>query len=352
LYITDKGQIVRIEVDGKTTSQITNEPSEGDALVVTQFAVSPKGAPIVYVVQQGSEQTLVRIDADGTNRVELFKEAGASISYPVWSPSGEQIAASIVRSNPDGTNRQGGVYLIPATGGEPLLVQPDDPITEPTAGEQLAYGHSVRSWSPDGSSLLLNRFALQVEGCELSIRLFDQDKVTLPVPPSDTVGVNCGPTAWSTDSKSVYLTYVPKDNMYQQGAGLWRVDVASGESTEVVPSEIDGKTPVVRGPMETQAGSILAFVALADGLPAMFDEGQSPEYHLSRIDTATGSITELRPETYTNIGDVLWAPDGSGVVVQLPTEQGFFGLTWLPADGSAPVQLSNSPDVYGFAWGV
>lgn len=52
LYVLDTGQIVRIERDGVTRRQITNEaPPAPDALAIVQFDASPVDGTLVYIVQ-------------------------------------------------------------------------------------------------------------------------------------------------------------------------------------------------------------------------------------------------------------------------------------------------------------
>ncbi len=50
------------------------------------------------------------------------------------------------------------------------------------------------------------------------------------------------------------MTFVPNDNTYVQGAGLGRVDTASGQASSLVPTELDGKVPVVNNPVATTPG--------------------------------------------------------------------------------------------------
>lgn len=117
LLFMREGQIVRLERDGKTVTPITNEqPGQPDILAVTDFDVSPADGSLAYIVQGSGANTLVRTDAQGQQRTVLLETA--AVSMPRWSPDGAQIALNVWASPEQTGGQTGGVYLIPADGGE------------------------------------------------------------------------------------------------------------------------------------------------------------------------------------------------------------------------------------------
>jgi hypothetical protein len=136
-------QVWRMERDGESTIQLTNE--EGS---ISEFDVSPVDGSIVYV---GGRQ-LVLADASGARQTVLYETPleqdihGMTISNPLWTPDGQAILFS-----------HKGIQRVGVGGGEAEMLIADDPW--PAEGEPFpATGvRSFRphSWSPDGSTLLI-----------------------------------------------------------------------------------------------------------------------------------------------------------------------------------------------------
>jgi dipeptidyl aminopeptidase/acylaminoacyl peptidase len=354
LYANIGGQVVRVERDGATQTPISREPSAGDALAMTDFAVSAKDGALAYVVQKpGGGTALVGTDAQGENRTVLFDRADAGASRPQWSPDGTTIAVGVTEFAADGAIAGGGLYLIPAAGGDPQLVQANSTLTTTatTDFDPDAVGYYPISFSPDGSRILAARYSLQVELCELAIvPVAGGDPVRMRSP-DPALRPTCGPATWSTDSSAVYTGFAPADGIYTAIAGLWRVDAATGEATPVVPASADGKQQVVRDPAYLRAGEISALVGSADRLPQIGDEVTIP-YQMVRIEAGSGQWSPLRPEMFTDAQQIAWAPDASGAIVQTLGENGRSTLVWYPADGSPSTPVAEGVDLSGFAWGA
>lgn len=169
LYVLAGGQIVRIERDGVTRRQITDEPSPApDALAIVWFDVSPVDGTIIYVVQGvGTPSLLVRIASDGSNRTVLSDNL--YINAPLISPDGTTIAIGISEDYERPGLQTSGIYALPITGGTPHLILADIPATDPTTEGCDGRGYTAVAWSPDGTKLLANAYSLSVERCELAI---------------------------------------------------------------------------------------------------------------------------------------------------------------------------------------
>jgi dipeptidyl aminopeptidase/acylaminoacyl peptidase len=353
LYTVLGGQIVRFERDGTTRTPITAEPSAGDALAVTDFAVSPQDNALAYLVQKpGGGTALIGADAAGKDRTVLFDQPNAGAGNPVWSPDGATIAVGLTEFAPDGGISGGGLYLIPAGGGEPKLLQANSamPLTTTTDIDPDAVGYTPLAFSPDGSSILATRYSLQIEQCELAIIPVAGGAPVRLRSPDPALRPTCGPATWSPDSSTVYTSFEPNDGVYGATAGLWRVDAATGEATALVPAKAKGQVVIVSDPVYVRPGEIDALIGRAARLPEIGDP-QEISYQMARIDADSGAWTPLRTETYTDTHQFAWAPDASGAIAQTSGDDGRSTLTWLPADGSAGVKIAEGLELSGLAWG-
>ena len=75
---------------------------------------SPDGKRIAFESDRSGVHGIWVSDADGSNAVELFSQAGASCGTARWSPDGQRIAFD---SNPEGNFD---IYVIRASGGKPI----------------------------------------------------------------------------------------------------------------------------------------------------------------------------------------------------------------------------------------
>jgi Tol biopolymer transport system component len=324
----DQQQIVRLEADGKTTAQITQEKEP-----IVQFSVSPADGAILYVVGQLGPQTqpttqrLVRVDAQGGNQVELLKGA---LFAPVWTPDGQRYAVTW-QDGPAGT----GVYAGPATGGDPAQLVADLPLPKDGAKPGLRY--SPLAWSPNGERLLLTAVpdygpdAPAGDVSVLGLAVIGQGgQVSTLVEPGGNPNL-CFDASWSNDGAYVYCANY---GAFGDQPGLWRIPAAGGKP-EVLLAGKDGQQTDVFNARQID-GQLYAFVA-------QFENGNAaPTYAMERFGADGSAPARLRDDAYDTTAVLwsAWAPDGSGAVIQ-KAEQGQTSnaLIWAPAGSGAPVTL-------------
>lgn len=342
LISNQRGQLYRLAIDGVTTTQLTDEtPPEPNGVAITDFDVSPADGSLVYVVQQitpdnRTTQALIRADADGAGRTVLLDDL--FVTMPRFSPDGARIAFGVypdlINPNP---RLAGGVYVIPAAGGEPELVQANDPF-DPAAMDATARAYSPSGWSPDGSRLLLQAFLPSSELCETALKELGSDGVIRVAAPEGVV-TSCRSASWAADGQTVFIPlYEP--GMFGAFAGLARVDAATGTLSVRVGNQVgDSFVAISSGLLEQADGSLLGFVATSATPFASEPEQPQPSFRLHAIGR-DGQLTPLRGDSQVLWGPALWAADGSGAVI--PSDRGGTPrqvLAWVPADGQPVVEL-------------
>ena len=154
----------------------------------TQPAWAPDGRAIAFSVR-GRDGGIFLIPAEGGQPVRV-SEFGAN---PAWSPDGQTLAF----------DWNGGVYLVPYTGGEPRLV---------TAGTS-ATPHTV--WSPDGSRIV---FWNRTQGDLLALDIGGGETTPLGL---IAAGEEVAGLSWSADGRWLVFSR----GSFGGNKDLWRVEV-------------------------------------------------------------------------------------------------------------------------------
>jgi len=329
-YLAPSGtasQIWRIEIDGTTRTQITQE-SAG----ITDFDVSPGNGSLAYV----SSNALITTDGLGHNRSVVVQGPAlaperdesyytSELTRPRWSPDGSRIAYGL-----------NGINLIDAAGGTPIAVRPNDPIPGPNDPiTQTANLYWPYNWSLDGSRMLIEIGYYRSEGSLGVLSLADNSAQSLSSPQ----GYVCCAPAWLPDSQRIVYAN-PVDGIVPPG--MWRTDVTTGEGETLINGIAKDAVLSVSNPFPTPDDSLYYFYAVTK---APRDPGAAVllAMYRSQSDGVTDQ-TQLRTDAYV-VGEALWASDASGAVI-VDTQAGGYppegALRYLKADGSPAVQLAEN----------
>jgi hypothetical protein len=307
-------QIHRMERDGKTVAQLTNEPFE-----VSDYDVLPLDGSLAYEVNG----QLILVQADGSNRRLLVEGApgpeSGRLYHPTFSPDGRTLAYS-----QDGLN----LYDI-AAGASQLVLQDQYGEALPDGARLILEGYWPEEYSPDGSQLLVALGHWEVAPSHAVYEPATRTLVRYAEDPDLLQrDVFCcsfhGGPAWSPDGASYYGIASAHDFAYQSGE-LWRVEARSGAVTRLITTS-DGMLNLPKEIFPAPDGRLYYFFGTYSQDLGYFD---APLLQLvrSESDGVTGR-TVLRQENFVLMKEALWAPDASFVVVASAPDQ-----NWRQAGG-------------------
>jgi hypothetical protein len=320
-------QIMRMEADGRTLTQITFE-----AEPVFGFDTNASGA-LVYLIGQNDALTLVHLD--GSGRREL---ASGAIQTPRISPDGSEV---IYRLNQPSAGlivgqevASPGIWRQATTGMRPSLLLADLPPTGTGPGDDPAWTYAPVGWSPDGARIAL--FAYDADGPAIP-----GGELVIIDPAGQAAEVRgpscCEEERWSADGQ--FLTMAGGGPGPDVRYGLYRVDAASGRETGILV-QAEGTIPLVNAPQYLADGNLYAFVELLASDLADWEYPYQPA--LARI-AADGSINFLGTPAEPP-WEVLWDQGANGALVSVDpvfTENNTYvgSLRWVPANATASVPL-------------
>lgn len=301
LYYIDRasGQIMRMERDATTVTQLTNEGAS-----ITAFDVAPVSGDLVYV----TNNSLVQTDARGGNRVvklqgpSLIDDGspnpfpGVFVRAPRFSPDGQSIVFGL-----------GNLYLMAAG---PTT---DYQILIPAAvQESWTQEFWPASWSPDGQRLLV--FGSTVGGPPVSFLYTLAAGTTLPLqsPIQDHI-------VWGADGRALYASGASLGFIYDLEPGLAHIDAASGAVTKLLRHEslaAGASGTLAAAVYAGEDGRLQAYTAVFTNPASWENPPPLPPFALHIVDTATGALTPLvaPPLTPEQLSSVAWAPGGAGLV--------------------------------------
>lgn len=283
-------QIFRMEADGRTTRQVTFEPAPVDL-----YDVSPRDGSLAYI----SNNQLFLVDATGAGRRTLVDGGPIgsdndrwtkSVGSPVWSPDGGTLAFS----------HDGLSFYNLATGAvsQALQNQIDTSSGFPMPRELYA----PISYSADGSRLAI------------SIAFFEAGAFAVYYPANNTIvrlkrldgNLVCCRLDWVPDGTGIYLT---SPSLGITDSGLFFADATTGIVTVLLPGAAPNDTYNFAEAVQVgRDGKIYFFF---NNLPSIPVSGHTPLVLVRSDSDGLAGRTQLQPDVFPAINEVLWAPDAS-----------------------------------------
>jgi len=294
-------QIYRLDREGEAVSQVTFEPARVD-----DYDVSLVDGSVVYV----SNNQMFMVDASGANRRKLL-EGGTidennpfltRLSNPVLSPDGQTIAYGYKGLN----------FYSTATGQSNRVLEDQINVSEGYSFPGELYW--PEKYTADGSKLIITLGYM--EGASAAI-YYPNGNALVRLKGGEGAMICCGNTELAADGSAFYSASA---SIGMFNSGLWRVDSSTGAVTTIINGDAgNGTFNFASAPHPAPDGQLYYFYANQPGLDEF---GSSPPLQLVRsaLDGVTGR-TVLRPETYANINEALWAPDASFVIIAEPPIQ-------------------------------
>lgn len=307
LYYIDpaSGQIMRMERDATTVTQLTNEGAS-----ITAFDVAPVSGDLVYV----TNNSLVQTDARGGNRVvklqgpSLIDDGspnpfpGVFVRAPRFSPDGQSIVFGL-----------GNLYRMAAGPTTDYQILIPAAVQESWTQEFLP-----ARWSPDGQRLLV--FGSTMGGPPVSFLYTLAAGTTLPLqsPIQDHI-------VWGADGRALYASGISFGFIYEVEPGLARIDAASGAVTKLLRHaslEAGASGTLAAAVHAGDDGRLQAYTAVFTNPASWENAPPLPPFALHIVDTATGALTPrvAPPLTTDQLSSVAWAPGGAGLVYLDQTE--------------------------------
>lgn len=335
-FLNERGQIIRLEADGQQVSGVTQEDEP-----VTAFTVAPDGSRLAYI----SGNNLIEIEYDMAATTRRVKVQGAAYDPADMQQTMTQSLNSVMYT-PDGkyiTFGRNGINWIAAGGASDAagVLLPNDPYPAPNQPGPTRFVWPA-AWSPDGQHLLF-RYAYYVSD--------DMGQRVLDLKTGAEVQV-CRSAVWGRDSQHVLCREMTHAQEMGTQLEVYQIDTVTGERTTLVQGVPDGQ-PTAANPYrlfhsiyQMPNGAMLAFGAEWTTLPptatpVTFYSVQ--RYSLQRVSADGQQVKLLRTDRYRVAGSLLWANEGSGVLISDATteEAGRQAapLLWLPSDGSPAVEL-------------
>lgn len=292
-------QIWRMEMDGQTVTQLTNEPGG-----ISHFEVNPMDGQLAYI---SAYQLVLYNPVDNSRKVLETGDENSQPWGPAWSNDGTRLAY--------GWN---GIHLYKLAEGTNEIILTNNDTMDPS----LRRIYTPRSWSPDDSKLLV------------SIGYWEWGGLGIVSIPDGTLlsEFEYGDSGiWSNDSQYWYSANASEPGMLETVPGLFRIQSISGATLQ----------PLFTGemawwPKQTEDGRLVYF----KGEPNLTSQEQ---YDISLIKVDGDGVSNMQvllenifTLTPSGFSEATWSSDGSWIATRLihqPSKTGeiiLMGTTGLP----------------------
>ena len=267
------GQIWRMEMDGRSTKQLTQEPGG-----VSTFEINLLDNKLAYI----SNYQLVLLDpASGNRQVLASGDENLSPHNPVFSSDGKTLAYGLA-----------GIHFYNLATGEDRVVLADNPTMSPS--ERRAY--SPRAWSPDDAKLAVSIGYWEWGGAGI---ISTSDGSLL------SEFENADSQAWSIDSLIFFSAHATEPGMISSTPGLFSIAASAGAKQQTLVTD-----SFTWWPRQTPNGRLLYF----QGLP---DTKTPNQYNISLIATDADGVSnkqilrnDLLHLSASGFPEAVWSPDG------------------------------------------
>jgi TolB protein len=270
----EKAQIWRMDSDGRTITQLTNEPGG-----ISGFEVNPANNSLAYI----SGFQLILLDPlNGGRQVLVSGDENHHPHDPVFSSDGKILAYGL-----------DGIHLRDLPNGEDRLVLADNPTM--SASERRIY--SPRAWSPDDTKLALTIGYWEWHGS--GIMNSADGSLLSEFEYGDT-------ESWSNDSQTYFSANATEaDVMISTVNGLFSIPATTGATQKALITDT-----FIWSPRQAPDGRLIYF----EGSPEQTIPGA---YHISLVITDQDGVSNkqiLRKDilhlTASGFVEAAWSPDG------------------------------------------
>lgn len=320
-------QIFRLERNGFTISQVTNDPNG-----IVSFDTFPNSTGFVYL---NKKQNLSYTDIQGVKTKILVADIPSPGTALSWSPDGKIIAYF----------NKGISFYYPDTNSRVF----------PDINHSFSQVLSPRQFSPDSKMLIFHM------GDKFGIFNIDSGVATLLSIPSNNLPYSCcAPVYWSSDSSHIYIADYEMGGSGQgiRLPGLWRYTI-NGLGIDLLPANnIPGhNTSFTRviAPWEDISNKYLYFLFSQIEI-GVYDPSISFSLIRMVLDATTDCVT-LRNEVFniSSPSQVIWSPDGSFILIlENGKKDSMKSIILVPTNPDLPIRkfVTNASLIIGnFRWG-
>ena len=277
---TSDGQIWRMDIDGHTTTQLTQE-SGG----VSSFEINTLDNKLAYI---NNYQLILFDPISGNRQLLVTGDENESPHNPVFSSNGSTLAYGM-----------SGIHFYDLTSGEDHLILVDNPTMN--ASERRIY--SPRAWSPDDTKLAVSIGYWEWGGS--GIISTSDGSLLSEFEYADS-------QVWSSDSQTYFSAHATEPGMLSSNPGLFSIAATPAALQQTLVTD-----SFIWWPRQTSDGRLLFF----QGLP---DKKITNENIISLVATDSDGVSNrqiLRNDilhlTTSGFLEAVWSPDGYFLVAHL-----------------------------------